>query len=219
MSFISVGWLLPESPCTETQHDPVFQHADRPLLIGKLRQPPNDPVRKAVFREQARDLVFVDRQKRKAKMVVDTAGMIASALEQAYKYGFEDAQREGCAWNRTVAPHEDAVEWITIPARARKVFEHFARIASTRGGASQAEAYYTVAVTERGTAGWLLTWPGETRAVSPLEEAKAVVAHQTIAILLRLGLVRHADASEKKIVISERGRNTWAKVYKGGRHQ
>ena len=120
-----------------------------------MRKAPDDPVRKAAFREQARNLVFIDRERRKAKKVIDTAGMIASALERAYKYGFADAQKINPECKRTVRQDEDAVEWITIPSRAPRAFES---VAYKQYCYPALDRYYVPAVTERGTPGWLLTW-------------------------------------------------------------
>ena len=49
------------------------------------RQAHIDPDRKARFREEARGIVFKDRDDRHHKRSVDTAGGIARALERAWR--------------------------------------------------------------------------------------------------------------------------------------
>jgi hypothetical protein len=89
-----------------------------------------------------------------------------------------DAQGEDQPWNRTVARNENAVEWITIPLRARNAFESFAYSALGREGRSRQEVYYVPAVAERGSSGWSQFWPGQPPNATPVEEAKAAVADQ-----------------------------------------
>ena len=75
-----------------------------------MKQPPQkpsvDPYRKARFREEARGIVFKDRDDRKYGRAVDTAGAIARALERAYRQGFADAQDDP-APKTSVQPRHD----------------------------------------------------------------------------------------------------------------
>ncbi len=59
----------------------------------------NDPRRKVRFKEQAREIVAVDRYNRRYGKSVDTAGAIAQALERAYREGVLDG-RNGFRWLR-----------------------------------------------------------------------------------------------------------------------
>ena len=71
-------------------------------------------LRKAQFRETARNILHKDRFDRKYGLSVDTAGAIARALEQAYQQGLTDC--------REVTPPADRprrLQWIEIPARPR----------------------------------------------------------------------------------------------------
>jgi hypothetical protein len=62
--------------------------------MKRSRQPAADPIRKARFRETAREIVGKDRTDREYGFAVDTAGAIARAMERAYRQGFADAQSE-----------------------------------------------------------------------------------------------------------------------------
>jgi hypothetical protein len=62
------------------------------LSRNGVRRPDADPIRKARFREAAREIVAKDRLDRKYGFPVDTAGAVARTMERAYRQGFADAQ-------------------------------------------------------------------------------------------------------------------------------
>lgn len=170
-------------------------------------------IRKASFREVARNIVFVDRQRRKTNQVVDTAGTIARALERAYLLGREDALAPGPAWVSAVGADDEASEWITIPPRARSALRSLALHVLGRDGLVERAGFYVPHRTERDTPGWILHWPGRTPNSSALEEAKSAISHKTIEILFRLGLVERGDTADETIVLSSRGRATWLRFH------
>jgi len=55
------------------------------------RGPPGNADRKRRFRETARDILHMAKVKRQFGEAVDAAGALASAMERAYRFGFEDA--------------------------------------------------------------------------------------------------------------------------------
>lgn len=57
-------------------------------MRGDIRKPESDPLRRARFREAAREIVAKDRYDRKRGLPVDTGGAIAHAMERAYRQGF-----------------------------------------------------------------------------------------------------------------------------------
>ncbi len=90
-----------------------------------MSQPPRKPsidlYRNARFREEARGILFKDRDHRKCGRAVDTAGAIARALERAYREGF--AAADGPAPKPSVQPRPDGpLDWALIPPRPRSAF-------------------------------------------------------------------------------------------------
>lgn len=85
-------------------------------------------LRKAEFKEIAREILRKDREHRKAGMAVDTGGSIARALERAYKAGIADAGQSPDARDegRTLS-------WIEIPSRSRDVVVDMMRRATSNG--------------------------------------------------------------------------------------
>jgi hypothetical protein len=63
----------------------------KPLSRNGVRRPDADPIRKARFREAARDIVAKDRHDRRYGFPVDIVWAVARAMERAYRQGFEDA--------------------------------------------------------------------------------------------------------------------------------
>jgi hypothetical protein len=125
-------------------------------MTGPFRRPAPDPVRKARFRELARDIAAKDRHNRRYGLAVDTAGAIARALERAYREGFEEAQTERRAARPSTADSEGALEWALIPPRPRAAFWSICLFILGRGDQPVGNGYLVPAVTERGTAGWRL---------------------------------------------------------------
>ena len=86
------------------------------------RKPSVDPYRKARFREEARGIVFKDRDDRKYGRAVDTAGAIARALERAYRQGFAEAQDSATPKPSVQVPADGPLDWVLIPPRPRNAF-------------------------------------------------------------------------------------------------
>lgn len=81
---------------------------------------PADELRKLEFRELARDIVKIDREKRKFGKSINTTGTIARAMEKAYQRGRKE-EREG---QPDIPPQDgDAcINWYLIPPRPRGAF-------------------------------------------------------------------------------------------------
>ena len=88
--------------------------------------PPDPKLRRAKFREIARDIIATDRHNRKYGITQDLAGTITRALEKAYRQGHEEALLSGAPGGggeigpSSVVP--EGVEWIMIPPRPRSAF-------------------------------------------------------------------------------------------------
>lgn len=72
---------------------------------------------KAEFREQARRIIDSDRSARKAGRSQNTIGVIARALEQAFRAGLA-----GSGASSSAAAEE--IDWMTLPPRARQALEY-----------------------------------------------------------------------------------------------
>lgn len=92
------------------------------LSRSGVRRPDADPIRKARFREAAREIVAKDRQDRKYGLPVDTAGAVARAMERAYRQGFEDAQGRQPLPGTSSIQAGEAMDWALIPPRPRTAF-------------------------------------------------------------------------------------------------
>lgn len=177
--------------------------------MKRVRQPAADPIRKARFREAAREIVGKDRSDRKHGFAVDTAGAIARALERAYRQGFADAQSDAPAVPVAVADTAETLEWALIPPRPRTAFWDICLFALGRGDTPEDAARLVPATTERGTPGWQLILkdqPAHDRAIG----------EKTIRPLIRLGLLESADGAPERLMISTRGRATWRRFLERG---
>ena len=87
-----------------------------------VRRPDADPIRKARFREAAREIVAKDRHDRKYGFPVDTAGAVARAMERAYRQGFVDAQGEQSMLAADDVQSGEPIDWALIPPRPRTAF-------------------------------------------------------------------------------------------------
>ncbi len=171
------------------------------------RKPSIDPYRKARFREEARGIVFKDRDHRKYGRAVDTAGAIARALERAYREGF--AAADGPAPKAPVQPRPDGpLDWALIPPRPRSAFWSCCLFTFGRRGDKLRAAHLEPAVTERGTRGWHLV-------VDNLD-LKKVVGAESIALLVMLGLLEPDPAAQGHLMVSVRGRSTWDEFLQAG---
>ena len=167
---------------------------------------PPDPRRKARFREIAREIVAKDRHDRKHGFTVNTAGAIAQALERAYR----DGARESATGPSPVAEQPDTgpVEWALIPPRPRNAFWSICLFTLGRDAGRPRDGHLAPAVTERGTPGWTLVVPGH----SPHE----VIGDRTITPLVRLGLLEPAPDLPLRLLLAERGCETWSNFCRQG---
>ena len=173
------------------------------------RRPDADPVRKARFREAAREIVAKDRHDRKYGFPVDTAGAVARAMERAYRQGFADAQDEPpMPVVGDVQPGE-AINWALIPPRPRSAFWTICLFVLGKGERTQGAGHLVPATTGRGSAGWRLILPSGNFEKDPLGE-------RTIVPLVRLGLLELADEGPERLLVSACGRATWWRFLEHG---
>jgi hypothetical protein len=177
--------------------------------MKRSRQPAADPIRKARFRETAREIVGKDRTDRKYGFAVDTAGAIARAMERAYRQGFADAQSEALASSGMDADTTATLEWALIPPRPRTAFWDICLFALGRGDTPEDAAHLIPATTERGTPGWQLI-------LRDRPTRDRVIGEKTIRPLLRLGLLEIAGGAPERLVISTRGKATWRRFLERG---
>ncbi len=171
------------------------------------RKPSIDPYRKARFREEARGIVFKDRDHRKYGRAVDTAGAIARALECAYREGF--AAADGPAPKAPVQPRPDGpLDWALIPPRPRSALWSCCLFTFGRRRNKLRAAHLEPAVTERGTRGLHLV-------VDNLD-LRQVVGAESIALLVMLGLLEPDPAAPGHLQVSARGRATWDHFLQAG---
>jgi len=165
---------------------------------------PADPDRKARFREQARSIVFKDRDDRRFGRSVDTAGAIARALERAWREGFAAVHEVDTIGKATdIATDTVAIPWHRIPPRPRSAFwticlwfigkndRHFDR-----------GSMLIPAVTPRGTAGWTLVR-------DPSRTDHDTMGDRTIRPLIHLGLLELSPGPDARLLLTARGRETW----------
>ena len=173
------------------------------LSRNRVRRPDADPIRKARFREAAREIVAKDRHDRKYGFPVDTAGAVARAMERAYREGFADAQAEPQLRPATADVQLDgALDWALIPPRPRTAFWTICLFILGKGEPTDGAGHLVPATTVRGTAGWRLVLPSGNFEKQPLGE-------RTVVPLIRLGLLELADAGPERLLVSARGRATW----------
>ncbi len=176
-------------------------------MSQRPRKPSIDPYRKARFREEARGIVFKDRNYRKYGRAVDTAGSIARALERAYREGFADA--DGPAPKAPVQPQPDGpLDWALIPPHPRSALWSCCLFTFGRRGDNLRAAHLEPAVTERETRGWHLV-------VDDLD-LRQVIGAKSIALLVMLGLLEPDPAAPGHLMISARGRATWDNFLQAG---
>jgi hypothetical protein len=181
------------------------------LSTGK-RQSHVDPDRKARFREQARGIVFKDRDDRHHKRSVDTAGAIARALERAWREGFAAAQDDDWAL-RTAASDEGPVPWHRIPPRPRTAFWTICLWFIGKNNAHVDRGSMLIpGATPRGTAGWTLVR-------DPTRTDHDTIGDRTIQPLLRLDLLELSPGADRRLLVTARGRETWeAFLARGGQY-
>lgn len=177
-------------------------------MTQSSRKAPRNPIRFAHFREHARLIVHFDRSERKAGRKVDLAGMITRSLERAYQFGFEAALEPDPVMHSDIDRDGDIVEMIMIPPRSRATFRG---LCFHLGGDLQnpmGAACLIPAVTERGTPGWRLDFPGRKRGTE-LQERKAAIGRSSVNVLVRLGLFELAGPNDERLVLSAKGLASW----------
>jgi hypothetical protein len=179
------------------------------LWRNGVRRPDVDPIRKARFREAAREIVAKDRRDRKYGFPVDTAGAVARAMERADRQGFADAQGEPPMPAASDVQPGEAIDWALISPRPRTAFWTICLFILGKGERTDGAGHLVLATTERGTAGWRLILPGGNFEKKPLGE-------KTIVPLVRLGLLALADEGPERLLVSARGRATWWRFLERG---
>jgi len=179
------------------------------LSHNSVRRTDADPIRKARFREAAREIVAKDRHNRKYGFPVDNAGAVARAMERAYREGFADAQDEPHLHSLGEVQTGETIDWPLIPPRPRTAFWTICLFILGNGERIDGAGHLVPATTERGTAGWRLVLPRGNFDRKP-------VAERTIIPLIRLGLLELADEEPERLVVSARGRATWWQFLEGG---
>jgi hypothetical protein len=184
-------------------------------LNERLRRLKPDPVRKARFREAAREIVAKDRHDRRYGLAIDTAGAIARALERAYRQGFTDAQSEPPTPNEPVNQTDGAIEWALIPPRPRNAFWSICLFICGRGDLPGSGGYLIPSMTNRGTPGWRLLQ----RQADHRNRYEEELGERTIVPLVRLGLLELAPDEPRRLIVSEAGKATWSQfLTRGGRY-
>ncbi len=177
-----------------------------------VRRPDAGPIRKARFREAAREIVAKDRYNRKYGFAVDTAGAVASAMERAYRQGFADAQGEPAMPAVSDVQPAEAIDWASIPPRPRTAFWTICLFILGKGERTDGTGHLVPATTERGAAGWRLILPSGNFEKKPLGE-------RTIVPLVRLSLLELAGDAPERLLVSACGRATWWRfLERGGRY-
>lgn len=173
------------------------------------KQFPPDPRRKARFREIARGIVAKDRSDRKYGLTVDTAGAIAQALERAYRDGVRDGPAAFVS-----GPEQsdtDPVEWALIPPRPREGFWSICLAFLGGDGSRSRDGHLAPAITERGTPGWAI--------VTEDRSPDRVIGERSIRPLVRLNLLDYAPDQPQRLLLTERGQETWHLFcQRGGRY-
>lgn len=172
-------------------------------MTAHSARPPADPFRKARFRDEARRIVTKDRALRKQGFTVDTAGAIASALERAYKCGFEEAHK-GTAEAPAQRSEVEALAWELIPPRPRHAFWCCCLHVFGEHGNDASDGYLVSESTERFTPGWKLVVVGR-----PYLTKDKPYGDKTIAPLVKLGLLATVDSAPERLVLTDRARDTW----------
>lgn len=177
------------------------------------RRAPVDPDRKARFREEARSIVFKDRDDRRYGRAVDTAGAIARALERAWRDGFAAGQDDDPQPAIDTAADEGPIPWHRIPPRPRSAFWTICLwfIGKTEQHVDRG-SLLVAGTTPRGTGGWTLIRDSS-------RNDHDTFGDRTIRPLIRLGLLEATTGADTRLVLSVRGRETWAAfLTRGGQY-
>lgn len=180
-----------------------------------MPRPPKDPHRAAAFREAARAIVGKDRYDRRAGLTVDTAGVIARALERAYAQGYADAQASAPSYLAADAGAADntgggPVEWVLIPPRPRAAFWSICLFILGRDAAAEPDGvgHLHPTMTPSGRPGWQL--------VTRHGREDKLLGHVTLLPLVRLGLLAMMPKPDRRLVVSAQGTATWRRFLERG---
>ena len=103
------------------------------------------------------------------------------------------------------------LEWAMIPPRPRDAFWSICLFFLGREADDTRNGYLEPALTERGTPGWAMVVPGRNR--------EKVIGDRTIGPLVRLGLLVRSSDGPVRILVTERGQDTWRLFcQRGGRY-
>lgn len=160
-------------------------------------------LRKAGFREMARDIILADRSARKHGRSQNTIGAIARALEWAYQRGV--AGEVPLSPRR--APGEVWIEWIEIPPRPRGAFWSIcARLFGLQAKPARSVDMALVQGTDRlGKVRWYL---GHPKGGCHYDRDESW-SDKSIAPLVRLGLLE-CQATASILQVTPKGVNTWS---------
>jgi hypothetical protein len=178
------------------------------------RGPSGNADRKRQFRETARDILHRAKVKRQFGEAVDAAGAVASAMERAYRLGFEDALKgsagsklDHASASASETPN-DAMPWTLIPPRTRRTFWSICLAALGREGRTATPSYLEQVPTRAGKWVWQLVVPER----QPYEKR---VGDGTITTLFRLGLLEYGE-HETRVILSDYGVKTWNRFCERG---
>jgi len=179
-----------------------------------IRGPSGNADRKRRFRETARDILHMAKVKRQFGQAVDAAGAVASAMERAYRFGFEDALKgsagskvDNASASASEAP-DDAMLWTMIPPRTRGTFWSICLAALGREGRTATRSYLEKVPARGGKWVWQLVVPER----QPYEKR---VGDGTITTLFRLGLLEYGE-DETRVILSDYGIKTWNRFCERG---
>jgi hypothetical protein len=184
--------------------------------MGTSKRPRHiDPDRKVRFREQARSIVFKDRDDRKYKRPVDTAGAIARALERAWRDGLAAAKDDHDAAPPILVAinGDDALRWHRIPPRPRTAFWTICLWFIGKNASHVDRGSMLIpGMTSRGTPGWTLIR-------DPNRTDNDTMGDRTIQPLIRLGLLEPSSQADRRLLVTALGRATWsAFLGRGGQY-
>ncbi len=161
-------------------------------------------MRAAAFRDEARDIIRQDRDDRRDGRSVDTAGVVARALERAYRLGFEEAQGEPGRGSR--ASTSNAGTWELVPRRPRSVvLWHVCLVLLGDGTRPEVEGRLFPARISAGGSGWRLAAAVD----GPALGIGRTFAERDVAVLRRLGLLAAGEGRLGGLALTTLGRTTW----------
>jgi hypothetical protein len=168
-------------------------------------------VRKSLFREMARDIVWKDRNSRKYGLAQDTGGSIARAMEQAYKLGFSQAKSDKQPEPPKTVDTNAPLLWTTLPLRARDALDSIFRFDWMVFLVPNPKPF------EVAPEVWGCFWDwGDRKPDTPIELARTY-SMSTLKHLIDRGLMSDIEAGNQiALVITEKGRDTWNLGLKNG---